>query len=304
MIGVDWGTSSLRAYRLDAAGQVIERIATQGGILSVTDGDFAGALRSAIAPWLADGERRVLLSGMIGSRQGWIEAPYLPCPAGAADIAGALVRVAFDGADALLVPGLSDADAAGTPEVMRGEETQIIGVLATTAEATACLPGSHAKWARVLQGRITSFRTYFSGEAFAAMRNATILGRMMNDAPNDALAFERGLARAEDPGHLLNHLFGVRSLGLFNRLGADGLDRFPCNRRRGERYDNDGGNEKRQCRQFQTRAINDAGCPNRCIGAGIKAQGEGGNAFLIETGEGYRACRLPLNAKSTKTRRG
>ena len=221
MIGVDWGTSSLRAYRLDAAGQVIERIATQGGILSVTDGDFAGALRSAIAPWLADGERRVLLSGMIGSRQGWIEAPYLPCPAGAADIAGALVRVAFDGADALLVPGLSDADAAGTPEVMRGEETQIIGVLATTAEATACLPGSHAKWARVVQGRITSFRTYFSGEAFAAMRNATILGRMMNDAPTDLPAFDRGLARAEDEGHLLNHLFGVRSLGLFNRLGAD-----------------------------------------------------------------------------------
>ena len=221
MIGVDWGTSSLRAYRLDAAGQVIERIATQGGILSVTDGDFAGALRDTIAPWLANGERRILLSGMIGSRQGWIEAPYLPCPAGAADIAAALVRVPFDGADALLVPGLSDSDAAGTPEVMRGEETQIIGVLANTAEATACLPGSHSKWAQVAHGRIASFRTYFSGEAFAAMRNATILGRMMNDAPTDLPAFDRGLARAEDPGHLLNHLFGVRSLGLFNRLGAD-----------------------------------------------------------------------------------
>ncbi len=221
MIGVDWGTSSLRAYRLDAAGQVIDRIATQDGILTVTDGDFAGALRGTIGRWLAEGERRVLLSGMIGSRQGWIEAPYLPCPAGASDIAAALVRVPFDGADALLVPGLSDTDAASTPEVMRGEETQIIGVLANTAEATACLPGSHSKWAHVAQGRITSFRTYFSGEAFAAMRSATILGRMMNDAPTDPLAFERGLARAEDPGHLLNHLFGVRSLGLFNRLGAD-----------------------------------------------------------------------------------
>lgn len=221
MIGVDWGTSSLRAYRMDETGRVTDRIATSGGILSVTDGDFAAALRAAIGPWLAAGERRVLLSGMIGSRQGWVEAPYLQCPAGAADIAGALVRVPFEGADVLLVPGLSDTDAASTPEVMRGEETQIIGVLANTAEATACLPGSHSKWAQVAHGRITSFRTFFSGEAFAALRGATILGRMMNDAPHDPLAFERGLARAEDPGHLLNHLFGVRTLGLFHRLTAD-----------------------------------------------------------------------------------
>ncbi len=219
MIGVDWGTSSLRAYRLDAAGTVLERRESDRGILNVTGGDFAAALRDLIGPWLALGERRVLLSGMIGSRQGWVEAPYLPCPAGAAEIGAALVQVPFAGAEVLLVPGLRDFDAAGTPEVMRGEETQIVGVL--NGHARACLPGSHSKWAQVEDGRIVAFQTFFSGEAFAALRTATILGRMMNDAPTDPAAFDRGLARAGDPGHLLNHLFGVRTLGLFDRLSAD-----------------------------------------------------------------------------------
>lgn len=221
MIGVDWGTTSLRAYRMDEAGLVLDRHASGNGILNVTNGDFAGTLRAAIAAWLALGERRVLLSGMIGSRQGWIEAPYLPCPAGAAEIGAALVRVPFEGAEVLLVPGLTDADPSGTPEVMRGEETQIIGVLGATASATACLPGSHSKWAQVTDRRVAWFRTYFSGEAFAAMRSATILGRMMTDGPTDLAAFDRGLARAGDPGHLLHHLFGVRTLGLFHRLRED-----------------------------------------------------------------------------------
>ncbi len=220
MIGVDWGTSSLRAYRLDAAGGIIGRTASAKGILTVADGAFAATLRAEIGAWLEDGETRVLLSGMIGSRQGWIEAPYLPCPAGAADIAGALIRVIFDGAEVLLVPGLTDTDEAGTPEVMRGEETQIVGVPGMADDALACLPGSHSKWARIVGGRIASFRTFFSGEAFAALRSATILGRMMTEGPTDLDAFDLGLARAGDPGHLLHHLFGVRTLGLFGRLDA------------------------------------------------------------------------------------
>jgi 2-dehydro-3-deoxygalactonokinase len=99
---------------------------------------------------------------------------------------------------------------------MRGEETQIAGL--DLADGLACLPGSHSKWVRLEAGRIAGFETYFSGEAFAALRSATILGRMMGDAPMDLTAFDRGLARARDPGHLLHHLFGVRSLGLSGTL--------------------------------------------------------------------------------------
>jgi 2-dehydro-3-deoxygalactonokinase len=159
------------------------------------------------------------MSGMIGSRQGWVEAAYLPCPADAAGIAASLTRVAFDGADLRIVPGLTSHDAAGTPEVMRGEETQIIGADAT---GIVCLPGSHSKWVHVsLGGQIERFETCLSGEAFAALRKETILGRMMPDAPHDPAAFDQGVQRSGDPGHLLHHLFGVRALGLFGRLSPE-----------------------------------------------------------------------------------
>jgi 2-dehydro-3-deoxygalactonokinase len=219
MIGVDWGTTSFRAFRLTPGGIVRDRRAAPRGILAIEGGHFAEELLRQTGDWIADGETKILLAGMIGSRQGWQEAPYLACPAGAPDIAAALVPVPFDGADVLLVPGLTHTDADGTPEVMRGEETQLVGVLAEIgADGIACLPGSHSKWARIRDGRIDSFSTYLSGEAFAALRGHTILGRMMKDGPTDPAAFDRGLARAENPGHLLHHLFGVRTLGLFGKL--------------------------------------------------------------------------------------
>jgi 2-dehydro-3-deoxygalactonokinase len=215
MIGIDWGTSSFRAFRLATDGTVLGRRTAARGILHLESGRFADTLREHIGAWLDEGETRVLMAGMIGSRQGWVEAPYLPCPAGAAEIAAALVPVPFDGARVLLVPGLSDTDDSGVPEVMRGEETQIVGTL---SDGIACLPGSHSKWARVAGGRITAYRTYLSGETFAALRGGTILGRMMTDGPTDTAAFDRGVARAAEPGHLLHHLFGVRTLGLMGKL--------------------------------------------------------------------------------------
>ncbi|MBV9786475.1 MAG: 2-dehydro-3-deoxygalactonokinase [Acidisphaera sp.] len=220
MIGVDWGTSSFRAFRLAENGAIRDRREAAEGILQIPQGGFAEALHRRIGAWLADGEDRVLLSGMVGSRQGWVEAPYLPCPAGAEELARALIDVPFAAARVKLVPGLSDVDDAGVPEVMRGEETQIIGALEAIGEAgTVCLPGSHSKWARVSAGRITGYRTHLTGEAFAGLRGHTILGRMMRDGPTDPAAFDRGVMRAGDPGGLLHHLFGVRTLGLTGQLG-------------------------------------------------------------------------------------
>ena len=219
MIGIDWGTTSFRAYRLRGRA-VLDRVALPLGILGVAAGGFPRALEDAVAPWLADGERRVLMSGMVGSRQGWVEAPYLPCPAATTDLARALLPVPFGPAEVLLVPGLSAADPAGVPEVMRGEEVQILGALGTApGDAVVCLPGSHSKWARVAGGRVEEFSTHLTGEAFAALRGHTILGRLMQaDAPPDPDAFRQGLLRSADPGGLLHHLFGVRTLGLFDRL--------------------------------------------------------------------------------------
>ncbi|KMO36471.1 2-keto-3-deoxy-galactonokinase [Methylobacterium variabile] len=222
MIAVDWGTSSARAYRLGPDGAVLERREGAGGILRVPEGGFPAALAGMIGDWLAAGETRVLLSGMVGSRQGWQEAPYLACPAGLDDLAGAVVPVPFADATVRLVPGLSAGDAAGVPEVMRGEEVQVFGALTRPDEdALLCLPGSHSKWVRVESGRIAGFSTSMTGEAFAALKDHTILGRMMTGTAEPGPAFEAGVARAAEAGGLLHHLFGTRTLGLFGRLAPE-----------------------------------------------------------------------------------
>jgi 2-dehydro-3-deoxygalactonokinase len=219
MIGVDWGTTSFRAFRMTESGTIRDRRSGQRGILNIKDARYADALREEIGPWLAGGEKHVLLAGMIGSRQGWREAPYLPCPAGPAELAEGLTKIGFDWAQVKIVPGLSARDEAGVPEVMRGEETQIAGALSEIGEdGVACLPGTHSKWARVQAGRITGFSTYMTGEAFAVLRGHTILGRTMRDGPADFGAFEKGLARSAQPGGLLHHLFGVRALVLTGEL--------------------------------------------------------------------------------------
>lgn len=219
MIVVDWGTSSFRAFRIAADGAILDRRSGPRGIMQVKDGRFADTLREEIGAWLAAGEDRVLLSGMIGSRQSWQEAPYVPCPAGAAELGAALVDIPFDGARVKLVPGMNGVDDSGVAEVMRGEETQIIGVLAAMGgSGLACLPGTHSKWVRVDGGRIVRFTSHMTGEVFAALREHTILGRMMREGPPNDAAYLAGVARAGQPGGLLHHLFGVRTQTLTGKL--------------------------------------------------------------------------------------
>jgi 2-dehydro-3-deoxygalactonokinase len=219
MIGVDWGTTSFRAYRIARDGSIRDQRSSRRGILNVPDGKFSDTLREEIGPWLAAGEEHVLLSGMIGSRQGWREAPYVRCPAGPAEIAAALVDIAFEWARVKLVPGLSGTDPSGVAEVMRGEETQVIGVPALlSAGGLACLPGTHSKWVRVEGGRIVSFSTHMTGETFGALRGYTILGRTMRDGPANGAPFDAGLRRSTEPGGLLHHIFGVRAQTLTGSL--------------------------------------------------------------------------------------
>ena len=226
VIGVDWGTTSLRAFRLAKDGAILARREEPSGILAIQPGGFPAALETAVGDWLDTGEDQVLLSGMVGSRQGWAEAPYAPCPAGIDQLGAALIQVPFSHSgrpvQVRIVPGVSAQDGDGVPDVMRGEETQIVGALPGTGAHLACLPGSHSKWAQVTDGRITGFTTHLTGEAFAALRGHTILGRMMQDGPTDAAAFEAGVKRAAQDGGLLHHLFGVRTQGLFGALSDAG----------------------------------------------------------------------------------
>lgn len=230
LIGLDWGTTSCRAYLIGAEGTVLDRQFDGPGILKA-EGHFGPWLDSIIGGWVAtQGAAPVILSGMIGSRQGWKEAPYAQCPAGADDIVKALARIEWAGLSIALVPGLSTENDA-MPDVMRGEETQIFGALALSArsEGLFLLPGTHSKWAEVRDNRIVSFRTFMTGEVFGALKDHTILGRLMKDGARDEGAFARGVresASLESAGALLNRLFATRTYGLMDRLADAALSDY------------------------------------------------------------------------------
>ena len=227
LIGLDWGTTSCRAYLIGADGAVLERVTDGAGILKVENGAFGAALDATTAGWSAT--LPVILSGMIGSRQGWREAPYARCPAGAGDLVRALARFDHAGRPVALVPGLAVENDA-MPDVMRGEETQILGALAHAGRDAGLflLPGTHSKWAEVADSRIVSFRTFMTGEVFGALKDHTILGRLMR-AGTDRDGFARGVregAALGSAGALLNRLFATRSYGLMDRLADTALSDY------------------------------------------------------------------------------
>lgn len=218
LIAVDWGTSSLRGARLDAAGSVIEEKSAPLGILNVPNGDFAGVFASLFSEWMEPAGSLCLISGMAGSRQGWAEAPYVACPAGPEELGRHLHWI--EPGRIALVPGLS-AEPGAVPDVMRGEEVQIFGAmrLAGLSDGLFVLPGTHSKWATVQGGRVTGFRTYMTGEFYGLLGRHSILARTLDaDAPLDEAMFLRGVARAGEGNGLLHDAFGVRALALFDRL--------------------------------------------------------------------------------------
>lgn len=228
MIAVDWGTSSLRAYRLDADKRIIEQRRDPRGILAC-EGRFAEVLVQLVGEWPGD----IVLCGMIGSRNGWIELPYLPCPADAGALAAAMQEhhdPLLAGRTMWFVPGLDCHAGAGVPDVMRGEETQLVGLAGVLARGRhlVCLPGTHSKWAWLEDGRIVDFATVMTGELYAVLRNHSLLGRLMSDDGHafDADAFALGIDRSGEPGGLAHQLFGTRTLALFDRLPGEALGSY------------------------------------------------------------------------------
>jgi 2-dehydro-3-deoxygalactonokinase len=225
LLAVDWGTSALRGALLAADGSVIAEQTSAQGLLRIPPGGWAAAFEAEFSAWLAAHPGLpCLMAGMVGSRQGWVEAPYCACPAGLADLAAQLCW-ALPGRVAI-VPGLATEDR-GLPDVMRGEETQVLGALTLLGldDATLVLPGTHSKWVTVQAGRITGFATHMTGECYALLRRQSILARTLpaDDAAWVPDAFDRGVARAQTPGGLLHHLFAVRTLALFDRDDGQSL---------------------------------------------------------------------------------
>src|SRR5579863_8768083 len=214
-IAGDWGTSRLRLYLCDARGSVLARGEGEGASVA----DCAGRFAAAVAAWdKAHGNLPAILGGMVGSTIGWKEVPYLRCPAKPQAIVGAALRFDAGGRAIAILPGLSCTGRTGAPDVMRGEETQILGALRLYPDLARgrhlfCLPGTHAKWAAVEGGAVMDFQTALSGELFELLRRHSVLARDAGevDSGSPALAGGLDLVRANPDADLLHLLFSTRA---------------------------------------------------------------------------------------------
>lgn len=228
LVALDWGTSSLRAARLDENGKVLEERALLRGILTIPKNGFASFFEANFAYWMWEKSTLCLISGMAGSQQGWKEAPYCACPAGFKEVAAALTWI--EPQRIAIVPGLS-CEHSHAPDVMRGEEVQIFGAMQLTGlrDGTFVLPGTHSKWAQVQNGQITTFKTCMTGEFYALLSQHSILAKTMPadaDAPFDADAFAQGVTVAQAGAGLLCTAFSARTLSLFSRMRAPVLPSY------------------------------------------------------------------------------
>jgi 2-dehydro-3-deoxygalactonokinase len=219
-IAVDWGTSNLRAFAMGPSG-VLAEATSDDGMGRLTRDGFEPALLALIGPWLNKPLTEVIACGMVGSRQGWHEAPYrtVPCtplePASLVPVPTADPRLRVR-----IVPGLRQNAPA---DVMRGEETQIAGVLALHPgfDGVLCLPGTHAKWVQISAGEVVSFQTSMTGEMFALLSTASVLRHGMAGDGWDAAAFATALSDAlSHPEKIAARLFALRAEGLLHNLPA------------------------------------------------------------------------------------
>lgn len=230
-IAGDWGTSHLRLALCAADGAVLAE--TRGPGAAACAGRFAEVFAHAVAPWAEHGPLPALLCGMVGSRLGWKEAPYLPCPVSLERLAAGCIAPDFAGVQ--IVPGLACTNPLGAPDFLRGEETQVLGALALDARLREgrhrlVLPGTHSKWLQLEQAQVPRFQTFVTGELYAALHAHNVLVNTATAGGGDALdgAFLRGLQRsvAAAPDALLAQLFECRARRLAGELADDEASDF------------------------------------------------------------------------------
>lgn len=215
VIAIDWGTTNRRVYNMNSLGDVEARRADAQGILAIPAGGFPSALAELRR---RVGERPMLLAGMIGSNRGWVETPYLRCPAGIDELAAAIKPT--EDPLAWIVPGVC-YDEGDHADVMRGEEVQLLGAVAAgliPPDARACHPGTHAKWVTMEGGAIRKFRTVMTGELFALLRKHSILADQLRAEATVGAAFRDGVRHGLADPSLSADLFTVRARILLGKL--------------------------------------------------------------------------------------
>lgn len=226
MLALDWGSSNLRASLLDDEGRLVESRRDAHGVMSVVNGAFEEALGALCRDWMAARPGLpIMASGMIGSRQGWIEAPYLELPASPEQAAAALATVDLRTHKLHIVPGLREQIRPNRWDVLRGEETQVWGTAFGPAGGTAILPGTHSKWLGVDgAGRVRSLRTWMTGELYALLSEHGSVARLMQHGRCDDAAFEAGVALgAQEHAQATHAFFAVRTASLVGGVAAASL---------------------------------------------------------------------------------
>lgn len=224
LLALDWGTTSFRAYLFDSEKNIIDSATASAGIMQC-DGGFEEVYYAQVGHWLKQYEGiPVIASGMITSKQGWVETPYLACPAGLDDLSKNLTSHQTTKGDTIhFVSGVCQKTP--TPNIMRGEETQMAG-LSSASAVTAILPGTHSKWIRMEDDTITYFSTFMTGEIFAALIQHTILGRLLTDGSDResfSVGVHDGFSGEKEAGGILSKLFGARAMPLLGLMDPDGI---------------------------------------------------------------------------------
>lgn len=224
-IAIEWTSAAFHAWQISPAGKIIDERKSPTGVNTIQNAAFETALRHELADWLPSATA-ILLSGIITSRTGWIESPFAMVPAGLADLLGNAVLKHANGLPPLyFLPGI--AQHTPLPDVMRGEEMSIFGI-EDGADGHLILPGPHAKWVEISNGKITGLTTYMSGEILNLLKKDSLVSRLIpSQYTANPEAFQRGVAMAYDqqklPGGILRRVFSARSLVLFDQLRPEDI---------------------------------------------------------------------------------
>lgn len=224
-IAVDWGTTSFRLWLLSRSGAVLAERRSAEGMTTAMRMGFADVLQAHLDAIGAPLDLPVLVCGMAGARQGWVEAGYIDVPVSLSAVLDGAVRVPGQARDVRILPGLAQRDK-GAPDVMRGEETQLLGALSSGegGEKLVCMPGTHSKWVTVKDGGVTHFATFMTGELFEAISKQTILSHAVAEAEAFTGEHEAFTAAVRDiyahPELATNRLFTLRSGQLLHGLTA------------------------------------------------------------------------------------
>ena len=206
-IAVDWGSSSFRAYLFDSSCDQIDFYSSATGIKAVSNEDFNTVLSEQIGHWISRGDT-ILLAGMITSRNGWMESDYIPCPANLNSIVSHLGRLQLPDLELLFLPGVSQSD---PPDVMRGEELQLLGAEVKHGEGLYIMPGTHSKWANVERSAVREFRTIPTGEIFDLVVNHSLMGALSVPSSLNETAFVEGVEAGFSSSTVMSDLFSARS---------------------------------------------------------------------------------------------